>query len=159
MVDLWNVSFFLPRGIELVLYRGRERRTGQHAGTIDRDVPDFDESDDDVVLTDSEEASEDPDSDYGAMRYTSHGRTNPQDPLAEVFEMGRQRRAAVKAERKRRRQEKRRRRREKRRDKKYWLSLTALPMPVGYMNQGMLGGYAAGGPGGGGYGMRGGGGY
>lgn len=154
LVDLWNVSFFLPRGVELVLYRGKERRTGQHSGTIDRDVPDFDESDDDLSLTDSEEISNDSASDYGAGRYNTHSRTNLQDPLAEVFEMGRQRRAAAKADRKKRRQEKNRRRRERKRDRKYWLCLTSVPMTgASYMN---AAGYS--GSGRGGYGVRGGGG-
>ena len=152
LVDLWNASFFLPRGVELVLYRGRERRTGQRSGTIERDLPDFDESDDDYSLTDSDDESDDSASDYGAGRYDSHGRTNPQDPLAEVFEMGRQRRAAAKADRKKKRQERHRRRRERRRDRKYWLCVTSVPMPgAGYMSGG---GYSAGG----GYGVRGGGG-
>jgi hypothetical protein len=157
LVDLWNVSFFIPRGIELVLYRGRERRTGQHAGTLDRDAPDFDESEDDLSLTESEEASENSDSDYGAGRYGSHGRTNAQDALSEVFELGRQRRAAAKVERKRRRQERNRRRRERRKNKKYWLSLTYIPIAesggAGYVNPKIPGGYPTAG---GGYGVRGG---
>lgn len=115
---------------------------------MDRDVPDFDESDDDISLTDSEEVSDNSASDYGAGRYNSHGRTNLQDPLAEVYEMGRQRRAAAKADRKKRRQEKNRRRRERKRDRKYWLCLTSIPMAGA--------GYTAGMSGGGGYGVRGG---
>ena len=147
LVDLWNGSFFIPRGVELVLYRGKERRTGQLVGTIDRDVPNFDESDDNLSLTDSDDLSDDSASDYAPGRYNSHGRTNLQDPLAEVFEIGRQRRAAAKAERKRRRQEKQRRRRERKRERKYWLCMTSVQVPIltgGYMNTGG-GGYGRGG--------------
>ncbi|KAG8888652.1 hypothetical protein FRB98_007213 [Tulasnella sp. 332] len=32
-VDIWNLSFFHDRGLELVLYRGLERRTGDTAGS------------------------------------------------------------------------------------------------------------------------------
>jgi len=32
-VDVWNISFFHDRGLELVLYRGLERRTGETAGS------------------------------------------------------------------------------------------------------------------------------
>ncbi|KAG8985508.1 hypothetical protein FRB94_004870 [Tulasnella sp. JGI-2019a] len=32
-VDIWNISFFHDRGLELVLYRGLERRTGETAGS------------------------------------------------------------------------------------------------------------------------------
>ncbi|KAG8963974.1 hypothetical protein FRC03_002405 [Tulasnella sp. 419] len=44
MVDIWNVCFFLDRNVELVLYRGLERRTGPTAGRRDerlrsKDVP------------------------------------------------------------------------------------------------------------------------
>jgi hypothetical protein len=47
--------------------------------------------------------------------------------------MGRQRRAAAK----KKRQERKRRRRERIRDKKYWLCVTSVAMPAGYMNPGM----------------------
>lgn len=147
LVDLWNASFFVRRGVELVLYRGKERRTGQLLGTIDRDVPDFDEPDDNLSLTDSDDFSDDSASDYPPGRYNSHGRTNLLDPPAEVFEIGRQRRAAAKAERKKRRQEKQRRRRERKRERKYWLCMMSVPVQLptgGYMNTGG-GGYGRGG--------------
>jgi hypothetical protein len=151
LVDLWNASFFLNRGVELVLYRGRERRTGQRAGTVEREIPDIDETDDDLSLTDSEERSDDSASEYGAGRYNTYTRTNPHDPLAEVFEMGRQRKAAAK----KKRQERKRRRRERIRDKKYWLCVMSVAMPAGYMNPGMSAGYPVGPSGG--YGRGGGG--
>ena len=42
LVELWNNSFFLPRGIELLVYKGCERKNGKYAGRIDRDLPGFD---------------------------------------------------------------------------------------------------------------------
>jgi len=39
-VDLWNSAFFLVRGVEVVLYKGRERRSGPNAGSsIDSFLP------------------------------------------------------------------------------------------------------------------------
>ena len=35
LLDLWNHSFFLPRGIEIVLYKGRDRRSGRGAGLVE----------------------------------------------------------------------------------------------------------------------------
>jgi len=35
LIELWNTSFFLARGVELVLYKGNERRTGAQAGLVE----------------------------------------------------------------------------------------------------------------------------
>lgn len=35
VINLWNNSFFLPRQVEVVLYKGCERRSGRHPGTVD----------------------------------------------------------------------------------------------------------------------------
>ncbi|KAG2158951.1 uncharacterized protein EDB93DRAFT_1117218 [Suillus bovinus] len=35
LISRWNNSFFLPRRVEIVLYKGCERRSGPHAGTVD----------------------------------------------------------------------------------------------------------------------------
>lgn len=43
LVELWNTSFFLPRGVELILYKGNERRTGPQAGQIEHRLPRYDE--------------------------------------------------------------------------------------------------------------------
>jgi len=37
------LSFFLVRGVEVVLYKGRERRSGPNAGLIDRQLPTYDD--------------------------------------------------------------------------------------------------------------------
>lgn len=48
LINLWNKSFFLPRRVEVVLYKGRERRSGPRAG----------KSDDRLPLPESESANE-----------------------------------------------------------------------------------------------------
>lgn len=39
LVEHWNLSFFAPRGVELIVYKGYVRRTGRYAGRIDSDPP------------------------------------------------------------------------------------------------------------------------
>ena len=60
LVDLWNASFFLKRGVEIVLFKGRERRSGRNAGSVELHLPGFDDlasySDD---SEDDDESSED----------------------------------------------------------------------------------------------------
>ncbi|KAF5388361.1 hypothetical protein D9615_000132 [Tricholomella constricta] len=163
LVDLWNNSFFLIRGAELVLYKGRERRSGRHIGVVDKDLPYLEEPDDCPSSDDEEEEhndSDDSDLDYGQGRYNAYG--NSQQQLAEVFEAGRRRKEAkmaAKADQRRRRHERNRRRREKYRDRKYSLYLTYVPTSVvgggGHMGPGVPAGYPTKSVGGGGYGMGG----
>lgn len=152
LVDLWNSSFFLIRGVELVLYKGRERRSGRLAGMVDKDLPYLEEPDD----YPSSEEEDDPDTDdsdldaYGAGRHNVYG--NPQEQLSQVFEAGRRRKEAkmaAKAEQRRRRHEKNRRRREKYRERKYSLYLTYVPTNVGHMSppRSVPGGYPTSGTG------------
>lgn len=75
LVDLWNASFFLRRGVEVVLYKGRERRTGRNAGIVDVNLPGFDdypgaEDEDDYDDDDSDDYD-----DYGdRYRYGAYGK-------------------------------------------------------------------------------------
>ncbi|KIK44438.1 hypothetical protein CY34DRAFT_79794 [Suillus luteus UH-Slu-Lm8-n1] len=39
LINLWNDSFFRARRVEVVLYKGRERRSGPHTGTLDKNLP------------------------------------------------------------------------------------------------------------------------
>ncbi|KAG6832879.1 hypothetical protein H0H92_004763 [Tricholoma furcatifolium] len=152
LIDLWNQSFFLIRGIELVLFRGKERRTGRYAGTIERDLPYLEEPDDYISSEDESSDDSDSDLDYGSGRF-QHAYGDPHQTLSEVFEEGRRRKEqklARKAERKRKRQEKHRRRREKYRARKYALYMTYVPTSVtAGNNYGGHGGYPT--PGGAGY--------
>lgn len=155
LVDLWNASFFFVRGIELVLYRGKERRSGPHIGAIERDLPYHDDPRDCPSST-SEEESEDSDgSDYGGGRDPYGRSAQGRHGLNDVFEAGRRRRelkSAARAEKRKRRHERNRRRREKYREKKYSLYLTCVAPGGSGMPGGMPGGFAGSSGGGGGYG-------
>lgn len=127
LIDLWNGQFFLRRRVEVVLYKGRERRSGQDAGTVDlrlQDIGDFNSS------SDSESSSSEDDDDAGdRQRYSvysgGYGRADSQ--LAELQERKRVRRELRKAEKKRRRQEKKQRKKQREADKSYALYITYVP--------------------------------
>lgn len=134
--------------MEVVLYRGKERRSGKYAGIIDKDLPYLEEPDDAPSSEDEDlDDTDGSDVDYLAGRHgNAYG--NPQQQLADVFEAGRRRKEAklaAKADRKRRRHEKNRRRREKFRERKYSLYLTGVPTHVGSGGGPGSGGYAGGG--------------
>lgn len=122
LIELWNHSFFERRGVELVLYKGRERRSGSQYGAFD--IP-HDEFDDDTSSSSSDSGSSGEDDQPPTGFY---GGYPPEMPDA------RQRRRAAKAEKRRRRKEKKYRRRQ--REKRYSLWLTRLPQggPGGYMS-------------------------
>ncbi|KAL4075752.1 hypothetical protein V8B97DRAFT_1913857 [Scleroderma yunnanense] len=116
LIDLWNVSFFLPRRVEVVLYKGRERRSGLNAGTIDYNLPGFN---DESELDDSSSSSS---SDSDADLYPGYGRG------ADLTET-RRRAKEKKDEKKRRKKEKKARRKAKEREKTYTLYITYSPNP------------------------------
>jgi hypothetical protein len=113
LVELWNAQFFIARGVEAVLYKGRERRTGPDAGMIDN-LP-LSHAD-----LSSSSSSESEDSDSEDDRYTTQG-------AYERREARRARRADRKAEKKRRRREKKLRRKAREQEKRYSLYMTYLP--------------------------------
>ncbi|KAH7888011.1 hypothetical protein F5I97DRAFT_1805410 [Phlebopus sp. FC_14] len=121
LIDLWNTSFFLTRRVEVVLYKGRERRSGPNAGTINYQLPNFEDYSDD---TSSSSSSSDSDSD----RHPGYGRGMD---LSE----SRRRQREKKEEKKRRKKEKKLRRKAKEREKTYSLYLAYVPPrdgPHGY---------------------------
>lgn len=130
LIDLWNTSFFLKRGVEVVLFKGRERRSGRGAGTVELHLPGFDDlasySDD---SEDEDDSSED-DSDledryrYGGGAY---GR-GVEAQLAELQEAKRLRKERKRAEKRRRKQEKKQRRKQKEAERKYALYITCVPI-------------------------------
>jgi len=125
LIDLWNVSFFLKRGAEVVLFKGRERRSGRNIGAVELHLPGFDDSnisDDEGDITESEE--EDDSDDYG--RYGPYGGSYGRQ-AAELHAERRARREKRKAERKARRQEKRHRRKLRQQERKYALYVTCVP--------------------------------
>ncbi|KAJ7638584.1 hypothetical protein FB45DRAFT_903294 [Roridomyces roridus] len=144
LIHLWNSSFFFHRGVEVVLYKGRERRTGPSAGVVDLPLMSHDDRDDDSSSSSS--SSEDSDSDDGA-RYPNTYMYGQQGPMPDVLEQ-RRRRREMKAEKKRRRKEKKARRKAKQREKKYSLYITCVPNggPAG-QGAGMMAGAPMGVPG------------
>ncbi|KAJ7047658.1 hypothetical protein C8F04DRAFT_16395 [Mycena alexandri] len=125
LIDLWNFSFFFSRGVEVVLYKGRERRSGPSAGLVDIH---YDENDDESSSSSSSSDSESDDGDryppatymYGQQQFAPG-----QGPMADVLNQ-RQRRREMKAEKKRRRKEKKAKRKAKAKEKKYALYLTCV---------------------------------
>jgi hypothetical protein len=122
LIDLWNSSFFAARHVEMVLYRGRERRSGAMAGVKDIILPQDDDDDDSDSDSDSDDDSDDdprfpsprpiPGA-YGAP--DAYGRQSV-PPSGGYY--GAQAAEAERMRKKERRQEKRRRRKEKKREKK-----------------------------------------
>lgn len=148
LVNLWNDSFFLVRGVELVLFRGKERRTGSYAGLIEGNLPYLEEPDD-YISSEEESVDDDSNSDleYGGGRYQHPGYGDPQRQMAEIYEEGRRRKEAKlarEAERKRKRKERHRKRREKIRARKYALYLTYTPTSVAGGSYGGNSGYPSG---------------
>jgi len=127
LIDLWNASFFIKRGAELALYKGRERRSGRNVGHIEVHLPGFDEygdySDEDDELSD--------DSEYGDERFRHgayggvYGRGVDRE-MAEMHEARRLRHEKKKAEQKRRRQDRRHRQKVRENDRKYAIYLTCV---------------------------------
>jgi hypothetical protein len=137
LIELWNASFFLARGIEVVLYKGRERRTGPRTGTVDPNLPMLDESE---LLSTSDSDSDSDDSDdydredrdryrFGYGSNASYSRQF-EAQMAEARE-ARYRRSERKSEKKRRNKEKKLRRKVRERERKYALYLTYVPLREG----------------------------
>lgn len=101
LVDLWNDKFFYLRGVELRLYKGKEKRTGKNAGIVEKHLPGYED--------------DDSDSSTGSSSDDEFARRNPYGRDA----------AAEKEEKKRRRKE----RRAKRRAKAYAVYVACLPRP------------------------------
>ncbi|KAF8639625.1 hypothetical protein AX17_000890 [Amanita inopinata Kibby_2008] len=144
LLDTWNTAFFLPRGVEVVLYKGAVRYSGPKAGIADLPLSHNDDGDDDESTTSSEEESDD-DPYYGASHgvglYGANYSRPPAAPgyAAEVME-ARRRRREERVERKRRRREKRLRRKQRARDKKFILFTSCVPMGI---HSSMPGGFPA----------------
>ncbi|KAF8738149.1 hypothetical protein AX14_011735 [Amanita brunnescens Koide BX004] len=135
LLHAWNTSFFMPRGAEVVLYKGSTRFSGSKAGITD--LPNkHDEDDSDDSESSSEESSEDehfhnpqPVGLYGGAYAMPSA---PSSIYSSESSEGRRRR---REEKKRRRKEKRMKRKQREREKKYSLYVTyksASPMPGGY---------------------------
>ena len=133
LVELWNTSFFIPRGVELIIYKGRERRNGKYAGRVDMDLPGFNLTADDITDSDSELSDRDSEDDYappGGVRYGNYGGVyGRQDATNLEAREARLRRKGIEEEERRRRKEKEVKRRLRELERKYTLHLTCLPAP------------------------------
>jgi hypothetical protein len=148
LVDTWNKSFFVARGVEVVLYKGQERRSGADAGMIDRQIPVLDASDS-FSSSSSESSSEDSDLSgderYGQGGHGMYGRQGHGHGDSDA----RRRRHEQKDEKRRRAKEKKLRRKAKERQKTYGLYLKCVPRgTVGHGNIILGTGHSAGGYGG-----------
>ncbi|KAI0751473.1 hypothetical protein C8Q80DRAFT_1100066 [Daedaleopsis nitida] len=115
MVDLWNASFFLARGVEMILYKGREGRSGRHAGKVDMHLPGFDPLD---ISSPSESDDSEDDADRDRYRYgTQGGAYGRSDPEA------RRRRA----DRRKRKMDKKIKKRTKEMERTYAIYLQCVP--------------------------------
>ncbi|KAI0269190.1 hypothetical protein BC834DRAFT_616728 [Gloeopeniophorella convolvens] len=118
LVDLWNNSFFVQRGVEVVLFKGRERRSGPAFGQVERNLPGFgNDSDSDSSDSQSSDSSNDSDDKYargGAGYYPSYSSDS------------KRRKSERKAEKKRKEKEKKARRRARERERTYALYITCI---------------------------------
>ncbi|CAL1701631.1 unnamed protein product [Somion occarium] len=132
LIDLWNASFFIKRGVEAVLYKGRERKSGPNVGVFDAHLPGFEgrpgysESDEDET-DDSEDEDDLDDRHRGYGAYGGVYGRQVDSQMAEYQEARRIRRERKRAEKKRRRQERRHRRKLREAERKYALYITCVP--------------------------------
>jgi hypothetical protein len=74
LLDLWNAQFFVARGAELVLYKGRERKTGRGAGRPEMRLPRLDDSDSEDDTESSEDSESENDyANHGGSRMSQYG--------------------------------------------------------------------------------------
>jgi hypothetical protein len=127
LVDLWNNSFFASRGVEIVLFKGHERRSGQGFGQIERNLPGFgnaDDSDssDQLSSSDSSDLSDDK---YGRGGGGGGGGGGYYGS-SYADSNSKRKKAERKAEKKRKHKEKKARRRARERERTYALFITCV---------------------------------
>ena len=129
LIELWNTSFFQQRGVEVVLFKGRERRSGPFAGTIETRLQAFDVNSD---LSSSQSSSLSDDSDSSVDdKYSRAGQVPPGPfgpygrPDAYATD-GRDAKRRQREEKKRRHKEKKAKKKAHRREKAYAVYLTCV---------------------------------
>jgi hypothetical protein len=118
LVDLWNTSFFASRGVEVVLFKGHERRSGQEFGQVQRNLPGFGEG----GGSDSSDSTSSDSSDLSDDKYGRGGGGGGYYGAAD----SKRRKAERKAEKKRKSKEKKARRRARERERTYALYITCV---------------------------------
>lgn len=144
LLHSWNSAFFMPRGVEVVLYKGSARFSGPKAGITDLPMG----KDDDSTDSDSSSESSSEDEPYHNNPQPSGlyggGYPVPSVPSSTYSSESNENRRRRREEKKRRRKEKRMKRKQREREKKYSLYVTYVPtsaMPGGYHPAPRSGGY------------------
>ncbi|THH12911.1 hypothetical protein EW146_g7248 [Bondarzewia mesenterica] len=122
LVDLWDASFFQQRGVEVILFKGHERRSGPSAGTIIDHLPSFDSDSDSSATSSLTGISDLSDDKYGKPGYGPYAR--PSDVYAPENVEALRRRMQKKSD-------KRKRRKARERERKYALYITCVPWKEG----------------------------
>ncbi|KAJ1308600.1 hypothetical protein OPQ81_004298 [Rhizoctonia solani] len=110
LITQWNSTFFLPRGVDISIYKGNSRRSGPHMN-MSSTLRAYDESESESETSSSSSSSS---SESEDDRYFSSAR--------------REAKAAKRAERKARRKERQRRRRARRRQRSVSIRVRAVPI-------------------------------
>jgi hypothetical protein len=120
LVDLWNTSFFASRGVEVILFKGHERRSGSYVGQIERNLPGFD--------SDSDSSGSLSSSDSSGLDDDKYGRGGGGGPgyYGGTYPDSKRRKAERKAEKKRKNKEKKARRRARERERTYALYISCI---------------------------------
>jgi len=120
LIELWNNSFFAQRGVEVVLFKGHERRSGPWTGQVERNLPGFGDDSD----SDSSSVSSD-DSDSSGGKY-ARGGGGGGGYYGGYAADAKRRKADRKAEKKRKNKDKKARRRARERERTYALYITCI---------------------------------
>ena len=120
LIGLWNNSFFAQRGVEIVLFKGHERRSGPWAGQVERNLPGFGD--------DSDSDSSDSVSSGSSSSDDKHGRGAAAGGgyYGSTYGDSKRRKAERKAEKKRKNKEKKARRRARERERTYAIFITCI---------------------------------
>jgi len=120
LIELWNNSFFSQRGVDVVLFKGHERRSGPWAGQIERNLPGF--------RDDSDSGSSDSLSDDSSSSNDKYGRGAAAGGgyYGSAYGDSKRRKAERKAEKKRKNKEKKARRRARERERTYSIYITCI---------------------------------
>ena len=123
LVDAWNAYFFHPRGVEAVLYKGRERRSGRYTGLVDMHLPELSQGD----VSDPSE-SEDSDEEVIERRERERDRERYGERYArQEAEARRRERKLEKDEQRKRKLDKKIKRRQEESERTYTLYLQCVP--------------------------------
>jgi hypothetical protein len=127
LIDLWNNSFFAQRGVEVVLFKGHERRSGPWIGQIERNLPGFGDGSD----SDSSSSLSPSDSDSSDGKFARGAAGGPGGGGGGGYYGGyaadaKRRKAERKADKKRKNKEKKARRRARERERTYAIYISCI---------------------------------